>query len=85
MGDWKKLARQSSERLKPRTLVELWGRERVLVEHHRGIRAYGDQEIRVGATYGMILVRGSGLRLCCMSREQLFISGKIHCVEMEEQ
>lgn len=84
MRSWKQIARQSSETLTPRTLVELWGCNRVLVEHHRGIRRYGTEEIWVGATFGTVRVRGSALRLCCMSREQLFITGVIAGVELED-
>ena len=65
------------------TLVEILGTRRVLVERHRGILAYGKEEILVGASFGRIRVTGAELSLCCMSREQLFISGKIGQVSLE--
>lgn len=65
------------------TLVEVVGDRRVLVEHHRGILVYGTQEISVGATFGVLRVSGCGLRLCCMNREQLFISGQIQSIALE--
>ncbi len=68
---------------KPRTLAELYGADRLLVEAHRGVLGYGEDCIRIGATYGSLIVRGQGLRLCCMSREQLVIRGTIRNVEME--
>lgn len=77
MRDWK------TEGLRPRTLVELYGNGRVLIEEHRGILAYGDEEIRVGTTYGMAVIEGLELRLCCMSRSQLVVCGRIGCVRME--
>ncbi len=69
---------------KEQTLLELLGDHRLLVEHHRGILAYGTEEILVGTSFGNLRVLGSGLRLCCMSREQLFLSGKIHSLTLEE-
>lgn len=70
--------------LKPRTLVELYGNERVLVEQHRGILSYGEEMIRVGTSFGCLTVEGHGLRLCCMSRSQLVIRGRIGGVRMGE-
>lgn len=69
----------------PKTLVELLGRTRVLVEHHKGILGYGTEEILVGASFGMLSITGKDLRLCCMSREQLFVAGRIDGVRLEGQ
>ncbi len=65
------------------TLIEAVGTQRVLVEHHHGIIGYGSEEIRVGATFGDVCISGSGLQLCCMNREQLFISGQIRSISLE--
>lgn len=83
MKPWKRLTQEPAGRVSPRTLVEIWGQQRVLVEHHRGILGYGSEEILIGATFGLLRIRGAGLRLCCMSREQLFVSGQILGVELE--
>ena len=79
------LAGRTSEAVTPKTLVELLGRTRVLVEHHKGILGYGTEEILVGASFGMICITGKDLRLCCMSREQLFVAGRIDGVRLEGQ
>ncbi len=65
------------------TLVEIVGNRRALVENHRGILCYGTDEICVGATFGSVRFSGSDLRLCCMNREQLFISGRIQSISLE--
>lgn len=65
------------------TLAELLGDGRLLVERHRGILQYGTEEILVGTTYGALRVCGENLRLCCMSREQLFVAGAIRSVRAE--
>ena len=72
-----------TEGLRPKTLVELYGNERVLIEEHRGILSYGDEEIRVGTSFGVAVIQGMELRLCCMSRSQLVIRGRIGCVRTE--
>ena len=72
------------EEITPRTLTELYGNERLLVEHHRGIVSYGTEQIRIRATYGYLITEGENLRLCCMNRTQLVICGRIRCVRMEE-
>lgn len=83
MKQIRQIARRSSEVITPKTLVEMLGQSRVLVEHHRGILGYGTEEILVGATFGVLIISGEELRLCCMSREQLFIAGKIKAVRLE--
>ena len=65
-----------------RTLVEVVGKERVVIECHRGLRCYGTEQMRVKASFGEIRIGGCGLSLCCMSREQLCITGRIDTVEL---
>lgn len=84
MKDWKeKLGALEPEGIRPRTLTELYGNERLLVEQHRGILGYGTECIRIAATFGVLAVEGVELRLCCMSRSQLVIRGKILSIRLE--
>lgn len=83
MSAWKDAVRRPAEQFQPRTLVEIVGKQRVLVEHHRGILGYGTEEILVGTGYGVLRIRGGELRLCCMSRQQLFVSGRIDSLTLE--
>ena len=61
-------------------ILELAGDNRILIEHHRGIREYTVSRIRVCVSYGMVCVSGSSLELLQMTREKLIISGKIDCI-----
>lgn len=63
-------------------LVEITGERRVLIEHHRGVSRYGSGEISVRVRYGEVLIRGCGLELAKMTREQLVVSGRIDCVSL---
>lgn len=83
MMDWKQRLSADAGGLKPRTLAELYGNERLLVEQHRGILGYGSECIRIGTSFGCLTVEGEALRLCCMSRSQLVIRGTIRAVRME--
>ena len=84
MKNWKeRLTGQPETGRKPRTLVEIYGTERLLVEHHRGILGYGTECICIGATFGMLVVEGQDLRLCCMSPSQLVIRGELMSLRME--
>ncbi len=67
-----------TEAVPGRSLVEMAGDRRVLVENHRGVTQYGRKEIRVRVSYGMICVHGSCLELAQMTKEKLVITG---CVE----
>ena len=83
MRDGKTGIRADAGGRRPKTLVELYGNERVLIEEHRGILSYGDEEIRVGTSFGVAVIQGMELRLCCMSRSQLVIRGRIGCIRTE--
>lgn len=73
---------QASQNKGGRTLLEIVGKDRLVVEHHRGIQSYSTEEILIRASFGLLEIRGTGLRLCCMSREQLCVMGKIDRVEL---
>jgi len=63
-------------------LVEIAGENRVLIEHHHGVREYSRRKIGVKVKFGVVEVCGNCLELRCMTREQLVISGKIDCVTL---
>lgn len=67
---------------RPKTLVELLGMGRLVVEHHRGILCYSPEEIRIRTTYGHLAIQGSSLTLCCIHRDQLCITGVINAMEL---
>ena len=63
-------------------LVEICGDQRVLIEHHQGVVAYGDCEICVKVRYGILSVIGTRLTLARMTREQLVICGCVDGVRL---
>jgi len=63
-------------------LIEICGRNRVLIENHRGVISYDCEEILVKVRYGHICVSGDNLKLSKMSKEKLVIRGKICGVMM---
>lgn len=64
-------------------IVEICGNDRVLIENHRGIVKYGDNDICVKVRYGCICVNGSRLRINRMSKCKLVITGRIHGVLLQ--
>lgn len=66
-------------------VVEIAGGSRVLIERHAGVIEYGKEQIQVQVGYGRILVRGVGLRLTRMTREQVIIAGLIQSVELQRR
>lgn len=83
MKNWKEHLSGTEEVLKPRTLIEIYGPDRLLMEQHRGIVSYSPERIRIAATFGIVCVEGEQLRLCCMSRQQLVIRGGLRAVCVE--
>lgn len=65
------------------SLIELCGQNRILIENHRGITAYGEQKVQVKVSYGEIVVCGHNLKLRNMCKEKLVITGTISCINLQ--
>ena len=63
-------------------LVEIAGDKRVLIENHKGVVGYGNTEICVKVKYGTLQVKGCGLMLARMTKQQLIITGRIDSVTL---
>ena len=66
------------------TLVEVYGRKRVLIENHRGIIAYGDSRVLINGNCGCVEIKGANLQLRNMSKTNLLITGKVTSVCFQE-
>ncbi len=62
--------------------VELIGDREVRMENHRGILAYGTQEILVSGGPFVIRVVGDGLSLRAMTGLELLITGQITAIQL---
>lgn len=62
--------------------IELLGDRELRVENHKGILAYGKEEIHISGGKLVIRVLGSDLELRGMSTSELLITGWIHSVEL---
>lgn len=63
-------------------LIEIIGRNRVLIENHMGISCYSRCDIVVKVQAGEVKVCGENLELREMSKEQLVIVGEIYSVSI---
>lgn len=73
------------ESLPGQVLVEITGENRVLIEHHCGVREYSRERIGVKVKFGLVQICGSCLELKCMTKEQLVISGRIDSVILKRR
>lgn len=62
--------------------VEITGGREVRMENHKGILAYGDEEIHVSGGKLIAKVRGQGLELRSMNASELLITGEIQGVDL---
>ena len=72
----------TGEALPARSVIEIAGDSRVLIEHHGGVREYSRERIGVSVKFGTVQIDGCGLELSRMTREQLVISGRIDGVTL---
>ena len=63
-------------------VVELKGTAEAVVLRHRGVVAYGPEEVRIASTMGTLRVRGEDLRIFRMNRERIVLHGRIASVEL---
>ena len=62
--------------------LELVGTRELRMENHKGILAYGDEEIQVSGGVFLIQIRGSGLELRAMTGLELLITGRIDSIQL---
>ena len=62
--------------------LELVGDGELRVENHKGILAYGDEEIQVSGGVFLIQIRGSNLALRAMTGLELLITGRIDGIQL---
>ncbi len=84
MDFWERLD-LPGEQLPGQVLVEILGENRVLIEHHRGVREYSRERIGVCVRFGLVEITGCALELKRMSADQLVITGRIHGVQLRRR
>lgn len=63
--------------------LTLNGRRRVLIENHSGIITYEDTVIAVDCGGMKTVIRGDGLSLGAMDKQDMLITGRILSIEFE--
>lgn len=61
--------------------VEITGSRELRMENHKGILAYGTEEIHISGGKQIIKVRGTNLELRSMNASELLITGEISGVD----
>ena len=55
----------------------------MLVEQHKGLFSYDTDRIRIRTTRGLLTVTGEKLTIVYFGTQDLLISGKIFCMQLE--
>lgn len=63
--------------------IELTGNRELRMENHRGILAYGTEEIHISGGKLILKIRGEDLELRSMNAGELLITGLIRGVDVE--
>ena len=85
---WEQLAQNADingECLPGQSLLELLGDNRVLIEHHKGVLEYSQEQIGIKMRYGQVFVCGCNLEMIHMTRDQLVIRGQIDCITLHRR
>ena len=63
-------------------LLELCGEDRILVENHKCVVGYTDEEIIIRVNFGLIQISGDDMKITCVNREQVVIGGNIRNITL---
>lgn len=67
----------SGEPIPGTPLIEISGSGRIVIEHYSTVLIYTDTEIQVETKLNIICIEGSGLKLSCISKHYLIITGDL--------
>lgn len=65
------------------TKLTVFGRRKLLVENHQGIRAYENEHILLDCANSKVSIRGNNLILTAMDEKDMIISGNLLSIEFE--
>ena len=68
-----------------KSLLEVYGQSRVLIEHHAGILSYDRDLISVRVVFGSVQIHGARLKLKLLSKEKLIITGEINSIMLQQE
>ena len=63
--------------------IEITGSRELRMENHKGILAYGTEEIHINGGKLIVRVQGAGLELRAMNAGQLLITGEIRAIHLD--
>jgi len=64
--------------------ITLYGNNDLIVENFRGIVEYTENLIRLNTSIGLLVIRGVGLKLVEITREDLLIEGQVLIIEIRK-
>lgn len=68
-----------------KSLVEIWGTERILIENHLGILQYSDEMILVRINSGTLEITGENLCIQQITKIQLVIFGQLEGIRLNRR
>ena len=63
--------------------IEITGSRELRMENHKGILAYGTEEIHINGGKLIVRVQGAGLELRAMNAGQLLLTGEIRAIHLD--
>lgn len=64
--------------------LTLYGKKRVIVERHKGIAVYREDEIKINSNQGLICIKGSGLTIRNYGKDDIIIDGEFETIAYGE-
>jgi len=90
MGDLKEFVASASgklgipqEILTGLPVIELTGDTAVMIEQHKGLSAYSEEEVAINVNIGTVRVLGQRLTIQLMNHGRIILYGKIESVQVE--
>lgn len=68
-----------------RSLIEIYGTNRLLIEHHKGVCEYSDHLIIVRIPGGTVCIHGCEMEISFITDEKIIIQGKIGNLQLQTE
>jgi len=64
--------------------LTIYGKKRMIIERHKGIAVYREDEMKISSAYGIVKICGENLTIKNYGKDDIIVDGIISAVSFEE-
>lgn len=64
--------------------LTVYGKKRVIIERHKGIAVYREEEIKISCSTGVVKISGENMAIKNYGKDDIIIEGELNGISYEE-